>query len=48
MFTHHDIHSRLTQLASQLTELQTCCDPDFDSFEELDREFAELRMFATE
>ena len=38
-------HSSIFDLASQLDELSAGCDPDFDAgYEQLDREFAELRL----
>ena len=41
----HHISSSLYHLVSLLDERSAGCDPDFDSgYEELDREFSELRL----
>ena len=41
----HAIHSRMFQLSD---ELSAGCDPEFDAHhEELEREFAELRLFCS-
>ena len=41
----HDIHAAAYHLANQLEDLAAGCDPEFDAiYEELDREFAELRL----
>ncbi|WP_437191129.1 hypothetical protein [Planctomicrobium sp. SH527] len=38
---HNDLQSRLYELTDLLS---AGCDPDFDQHEELEREFAELRL----
>ena len=41
----HDTHAAGYHLVSLLDELSAGCDPEFDAaYEELDREFAELRL----
>jgi hypothetical protein len=41
----HDIHAAAYHLASLLDELSAGCDDEFDdTYEELEREFAELRL----
>ena len=43
--TDHHLTSRLAHLTSCLSQFDGICDPDFDdATEELEREFAELRM----
>ncbi len=45
MLTNQTTSSAIFHLASLLDELSAGCDPDFDAtYEELDREFAEVRV----
>jgi hypothetical protein len=41
----HTVTTSAYRLVSQLDELSAGCDPEFDAtYEELDREFAEIRL----
>lgn len=41
----HDIHTATCRLLNAFDELSAGCDPEFDAaYEELEREFAELRL----
>lgn len=45
MQTIQTIHAEAYRLASLLSDYAAGCDPEFDAaYEELDREFAELRL----